>query len=254
MAVTPFITDAEATQKIQQSYSQLESRINDIESGGWNTLRYDIGKSWNAVGHSIWWQDGLAYPSTSTIAVGTQTLVKEKVTFTDYNKYAYSGRSLAGTSDSDTQSILQQKSVWVSADIWTFDSITNDFKLNRPIGTENDFLNNTGITTFYGALRLFHDRMKELNPNYLCICASPLQRDYSGYTSWSKNTLDHSLKDYTDALLWVANRLSWRFVDQFNYSGINIDNLGVNTRDGLHPNNIGYAKYAGLWINEFFKI
>lgn len=204
-----------------------------------------IGKSWGAIGTSIWAVDG-------TIT-GIQTLVKKIYSFTSYANYSYSGNSLSAAVIDTPTCILQpsKTATWTSKDIYTFDSITNDFKLNRPIGTTDDFLNNTGVATFYGALRVLHNTLKTLNPKYIMICSNALKRDNNGYTSWSTNTVGHTLTDYSIAIEWVANYLSWRFVNQFRDSGINNDNLLLYTNDGLHPNTAGYLRLSDLWAAQF---
>lgn len=217
-----------------------------------------INETWNAIGHSIWAVDGGVYsgasPEVGQTVIGTQTLVREKIKFSGYNNYGYSGHSLAGLTIRDTSSILNKTGTWVSGKIWSYDSITNDHKRNIPLGAESDFLNNTGKLTYYGALRELHEVIKALYPNYIMFCSSPLQKVNGIYTSFSANTEGHTMNDYIAALQFVRNRLGWRYVDQFCDSTFNMDNILENTYDGLHPNNSGYAKYAGIWISEFFKI
>lgn len=207
-----------------------------------------IGKSWGAIGHSIWWSDGTLD--------GIQTLVKRIFSFNAYANYAYSGNSLSSNSITDATCILNttKTNAWTLKDIFTYDSITNDFKLNRPIGTQDDFLNNTGVATYYGALRVLHEKLKSLNPEYIMIAGNALKRNKDNYTSWSANTVGHTLTDYSTALEWVCNRLSWRFINQFRDSGINDDNLTLFTSDSLHPTNKGYKIIADLWVAEFEKI
>tara|TARA_R100000306_G_C4376675_1_gene142228 strand:- start:658 stop:2250 length:1593 start_codon:yes stop_codon:yes gene_type:complete len=219
-------------------------------------IRFTPLKSWNAVGHSIWWQDGVVYNGTSDVAIGVQTHVRNAIPFSNYRNYGYSGHSLGGLTSGDTSSILKSSivSTWIDADIWTLDTITNDFKREIPLGSTSDFLNNTGKTTYYGALREFHEVVRALSPNCIIIASNALQRSTAGYSSFDANSLGHTLKDYEAALLYVCERLSWRFVDQFRNSGINIDNIAINTLDGLHPNDVGYSIYAGLWLSEFKKV
>jgi len=218
-----------------------------------------IHETWNAVGHSIWYQDGRPYTQgdIGAIAVGIQTHVRRRIFFDDYHNYSYSGNSLGKLNESDTNSILAHTSGWVAAKIWTYDSITNDFKRNIPIGTKDDFLNRTGALTYYGALRELHEIMTGFNKDYICICANALQRNNGGYDSFFVNTVGATLQDYEDALLWVRNRLSWRFVDQFRDSGIRVDNATVPSNllmDGLHPNDLGYQRIAPLWIREMLTL
>lgn len=87
----------------------------------------------------------------------------EKVVFWG-NLSWYYGYSLGGTTESDEKSIANAASTWTgeAGDVWTLDTITNDFKRNIPIGTIDDYTNNTGITTYYGALRVFKDKITEV--------------------------------------------------------------------------------------------
>lgn len=210
--------------------------------------------SWNAIGHSIWWQDGRFFSGGGGLAKGTQSFVKEAIKFSYYNNYGYSGYSLGGLTSIDTLSLLNEIDNWVTANVWTLDTITNDFKRNIPIGTTADFTGNTGKTTYYGALRELHEALLVFNPDYKMIAFNALHRDNAGYTSFSTNTEGHTITDYSDALEWVCADLGWSFINQRDDSGITPANLGTYTIDGLHPNNEGYALYPDLLINELLEI
>ena len=217
--------------------------------------KIEIKKTWNCVGHSIWEQDGQVYSSTTTTAIGIQTLVKRLFKFNGYNKYCYSGRSLGATASSgDTNSITNYFSAWTdtSAGFWTLDTITNDFKRNIPIGTITDYNNANGVTTYYGALRAFNDKVQSLTPGATIICFNALKRNNSGYTSTSTNTAGHTLLDYEKAIMAIASLNGWRFIDQFRQSEITDETLTITTLDGLHPNNFGYTLVAKPVIKEFW--
>ncbi len=216
-----------------------------------------INRNVNFVGHSIWWYDGQTLSASGfcggVTAKGYQTLIKQCFNFNSTN-YCYSGHSLGGTSASDSSSILNKASGWEgsSGDIWTLDTITNDFKRGIPIGTIADYTNATGITTYYGALRAFKDKVLSLSgTNAIVICANALRRNHSNYTSTSKNTVGHSLTDYEHALMDVAARNNWYFIDQYRLSGITDDTIDLTTIDGLHLNNFGYTLAVKPWIEQF---
>lgn len=258
----PFVPPAGVTKVALCSYSDTpiklflvggtEQKVKQSLLPTSSTGLKDTGLSWGAIGHSIWAVDGTT--SNGEFIVGFQTLIKKVFSFTDYANYAYSGRSLAGSDLSDTTSILEKSSVWTSKGVFSLDCITNDFKRDRPIGTTADFLTSTpNITTFYGALKVLHNRLKALNPNYSMVCSNAIKRntDNGVYTSWSSNSVGHTLSDYSVAMEWVARRLSWFFVDQFRDSGINDDNLSIYAGDGLHLINIGYKRAVSPWIPAF---
>ena len=216
-----------------------------------------INRNVNFVGMSIWWYDGEQLASGmggEETAVGYQTLLKEKFSFLSDTgtTYCYSGNSLGALNDEDASSICNKMSTWVSSSnaLWTLDTITNDFKHNIPIGTINDYNNNTGKTTYFGALRIFTDKIQELSgDDKVVIVSNSLRRNNSGYTSTSKNTAGHTLLDYEKALMEIAVKNKWWFVDQFRLSGVTDETISLTTIDGLHLNNLGYKLAVIPWMN-----
>lgn len=217
-----------------------------------------INRNVNFVGMSIWWYDGRTLGEGfggGVAAKGYQSRIKEQFAFRATNNYCYSGFSLGALSDDDTNSIMAAKAQsWTGAsgDIWTLDTVTNDFKRNIPIGTVSDFANATGITTYYGALRAFADKVKELSgENAVIVCSNALKRNNNGYTSTSENTAGATLLDYEYALMYVCVLNGWRFIDQYRLSGITDETLAITTLDGLHLNNFGYGIASKPWIEQF---
>lgn len=241
-----------------QNSANLTSTIDTIPQDDSSAVT-TINKNVNFVGMSIWWYDGRTLDSSGfcggVTAKGYQTLLKEQFTFSSAKNYCYSGYSLGATAASDAYSIMESAaSSWTGSagDIWTLDTITNDFKRNIPIGTFSNYENNTGNTTYYGALRAFKDRVNTLSGSTaIVICSNALRRNNSGYTSTSQNTAGHTLTDYEYALMNVAARNGWYFVDQFRLSGVTDDSIALTTLDGLHLNNFGYSLAAKPWIEQF---
>ncbi|GAA4137977.1 hypothetical protein GCM10022216_14640 [Sphingobacterium kyonggiense] len=201
-------------------------------------------------GHSIW-----ALPDNITLK-GNQFRIKEEVQFkADYN-YCWAGYSLARQTTTDENSLLDptRLATMPIGDIYTLDTMTNDFKRNIPIGDfKIDFIDassNPDVTKYYGALRAFYNKIYSLNPKALVIASNATHRN-NDYNSWTINTKGHTLADYTSALKNVCNYLSWKFIDQFSESGINMINLSQFTSDGLHLNNNGYLLTSPLWVSKF---
>lgn len=216
-----------------------------------------IDKNVNWVGMSIWWYDGKTLPSPAPgggeIAKGYQTLLKECFKFNSDKNYCYSGNSLGATSASDADCIMLKASEWTESEnaIWTLDTITNDFKRNIPIGDPLNYDENDGVTTYYGALRVFADKVKELSGDPIVIVSNALRRDNSGYTSTSTNSKGHTLEDYEAALAYAAVKNGWYFVDQFRLSALSDNVLGAATVDGLHLNNLGFRMAVMPWKAMF---
>lgn len=250
-AVTLGAADVGAATTAQ--FERLSEEIADLQKD-----RKSITRNVNFVGMSIWWYDGNTLADGfggGVVCRGYQTLLSEYFNFANKQNYCYSGFSLGATSESDTSSIMVSKSgAWTGTDgdIWTLDTITNDFKRNIPIGEITDYINATGVTTYYGALRAFADKVTELSgSDAIVICSNALRRKNSGYTSTSENTQGHTLLDYEYAIMNVAVRNNWYFIDQYRLSGITDDTIGLTTLDGLHLNNFGYTLAVKPWIEQF---
>lgn len=260
-------------EKTQFATAQVESiTIDEGEPASQSAFRKQhIGKNIVFLGHSIWRNDGytVTYANSGTFTtpfsgsfkgVGYQTLIQRVLEFDSATRLGpnggYSGYSLGGTSASDSKSVAwvaaQSNNGWTKVPnaIWTVDFITNDFKRNIPLGTLTDYKNNTGITTFYGAMRQLYEKIKYFSgTDVIIVFSNALPRNNSNYTSTSKNTVGCTLADYELAMLTVAAlNQNWHFVDQNRLSGITDANLPAVTADGLHLNNMGYTMAVRPWI------
>lgn len=215
-----------------------------------------IPKTIHTCGHSFWARDGGTYTQfgkTWTI-VGYQTIFKQVFTFDGFVNLPYDGHSLGAQSASDTNSIALKLSSWTggTGDLWTLDTITNDFKRNIPLGTLDDYNAATpSALTYYGALRIFRNKIVELSgTSLIAVVSNATHRNNSGYTSTSTNTAGCTLHDYSNALMCIAEIEGWYFVNVFDYGGIFDDNLAYTTTDGLHPTNLGYKVSVTPWIEQ----
>ena len=233
-----------------------------IKTVGTGVSKKKIAKNVNWVGMSIWWYDGRTLADVegrggNEIAKGYQTLLKNQYDFLSDKNYCYSGNSLGAASESATTCLMNNASSWTASEnaIWTLDTITNDFKLNVPIGTTDDYDNKTGLLTYYGALREFADKVKELSgDDAIVIASNALCRNNSGATSTSKNSKGHTLMDYEKALTYACMVNGWWYVDQYRLCGVNDNTLDFTTIDGLHLNNLGYRMAVVPWSNVFEMI
>lgn len=219
-----------------------------------------IERNINFVGMSIWWYDGKTLADGGSgigggeIAKGYQTLLKNVYRFLSDTgtKYCYSGSSLGATSEDDSGSICSKMDTWQPSEnaIWTLDTITNDFVRDIPLGEKTDYDNNTGKTTYYGALRVFADKISELSgEDKIVIVSNTCARN--GWTTETTNENGNTVVDFEKALMYAAVKNKWWFVDQFRLSGITSDTALFTTIDGTHLNNLGYEMAIVPWLNVF---
>lgn len=239
--------------------AKIKDTIRNITLNNEAAAANEIDRNVRFVGMSIWYYDGRQLADGfmgGVTAQGYQTNLRKIFKFRSDSgtTFCYDGGSLGAKSLSDGYSIMYHSSGWTSlADaIWTLDTITNDFKRDISIGTVTDYENATGILTYYGALRAFRDKVVSLSgASAIVICANALHRNNSGYTSTSQNANGDTLADFERALMTVAAKNGWYFVDQFRLSAIQDNSIDITTIDGLHLNNFGYTLAVKPWIEQF---
>lgn len=97
---------------------------------------------------------------------------------------------------------------------------------------------------------MFADKIQELSgDNKIVIVSNACRRNNDGYTSTSTNTVGATLISYEKALMEIAVKNKWWFVDQFRLCGVTDDTIEYTTIDGLHLNNLGYKLAVIPWIN-----
>lgn len=118
--------------------------------------------------------------------------------------------------------------------------------------------------TFYGALQIVCEGLKQKYPNAKIILFTPLKRYQTGLWGDNKNSIGKSMKDYTDAIKKISEYYGLYVVDVFEESGI--DPLNESDRNYFneeekttekfytHPNLLGHnviADYVTEKLIEF---
>lgn len=197
-----------------------------------------------SVGDSITWQDGNNYLNTDQKAIGYQTIVKEKLSFTDVANKSLAG---AGSAKTEKASVVYDNDFRdvKYADVITIFIGTNDFKLNVPLGKlsdkdSKDFNDETFYGSYQDLLRIFEEK----GSNASIYLITPLQRDNEGYDINSTNPAGHKLIDYVNAVKNIGELYDIPVIDLYSESELNIRTLDKYTLDGLHPNDEGYKVIA----------
>lgn len=130
---------------------------------------------------------------------------------------------------------------------------TNDFGHGvAPIGMRTD----TDPSTFYGALNDLYSYLIDTYPHAFIFVMTPLHRSHEEEASFNtKNPNSLPLSDYVRMIREIAERHSIPVLDLFRDSGIYPIVRKVRDAympDGLHPNDLGHYKLAGL-IEQFLK-
>jgi lysophospholipase L1-like esterase len=130
---------------------------------------------------------------------------------------------------------------------------TNDFGHGKaPIGEFND----TDPCTFYGALNTLYTYLITTYPHAFIFVMTPLHRSHEEEASFNtKNPDSLPLVEYVRIIRQMAERYSIPVLDLFEHSGIYPTVRPVRDAympDGLHPNDLGHVKLAGL-VEQFLR-
>lgn len=199
---------------------------------------------WCSLGTSISWlnENTASYPLTK----GYQTRVMEKLAFTNFTNKAVNG----GTLSSAISSV-------VLADYYTIEHGINDWGHSTPIGTIDDYINNTKNGTFAAIYRQLIDRIFARNKKARVILCTP--RKAYGYGTylpdhWYDPLNGIYLQEYADIIRQIAAYESFPVADFFAEAGgqRQLDNWSYDT--ALHPNDDGMQIMANILIQAFEKI
>ena len=203
-----------------------------------------IKARWCSLGTSISWlnENTASYPLTK----GYQTRVMEKLAFTNFSNKAVNG----GTISSAISSV-------VYADYYTIEHGINDWGHSTPVGTIDDYINNTKNGTFAAIYRQVIDRIFQRNAKARVILCTP--RKAYGFGTylpahWYDPLNGIYLEEYANIVRQIAAYESFPVADFFAECGgqRQLDNWSYDT--ALHPNDEGMQIMANVLIQAFEKI
>lgn len=210
---------------------------------------------WIAIGDSITYLNDHQNETGNRVTKGYMTRITEQLPYIHYINQGHNGWTAVRIA-SEIEKLGLEK-----ADIYSVFLGTNDWWRGGPLGSMNDYKNNTGIATVYGAFRIITDKLKALNPEAKIILITPMQRGDFVYINNAKNNAYGSYKDkngqwlsqFAAAVDSIAGYEHVKVVDLYNKSGINTKNI-VNfkrlkdTVSGQYKN-YPYPSFIGIPFN-----
>ncbi len=182
---------------------------------------------WVAIGDSITYLNEHLEESGNRITKGYMTRVVEKMPRIHYVNSGYNGWTSGGIADKIETLNLEK------ADLYSVFLGTNDWWQGRPIGTLEDYNNNTGSRTLFGAYRIILDKLKALNKSAKIILITPMQRGDFVYLADMKNNAYGSYKEkngqtleqFAAAIQAIGNAENLEVIDLYHASGMTLDNM-----------------------------
>lgn len=183
--------------------------------------------TWLAIGDSITYLNDHLDETGNRLTKGYMTLLTEKFPHIQYINQGHNGWTSVNIAEKIETLGL------VKADVYTIFLGTNDWWQGMPIGTLDDYRNNTGIATVSGAFRIITNKLKQLNKKARIILITPLQRgdfvylndyDNNAFGSYRQKHGQH-LEQFANAILAIGEYEKIPVIDLYHDSGINQENM-----------------------------
>jgi lysophospholipase L1-like esterase len=211
--------------------------------------------TWVALGDSITYLNDHQNETGNRITTGYMTLVTEKLKNIQYINKGYNGWTATKIA-TDIEKLGIQK-----ADIYTVFLGTNDWWGAKPLGTFDDYKNNTGTKTVNGSFRVIVDKLRKLNDQASIVLITPMQRVDFVYINDAKNNAwgsykekgGQQLEDFANAIIEIGKYENIKVVDLFHEEGMGHAQLVKfkrlkNPVDGAYKN-FKYPDFIGIPFN-----
>jgi lysophospholipase L1-like esterase len=181
--------------------------------------------TWVAIGDSITYLNEHQDETGNRITKGYLTRVTERLPEVKYVNKGYNGWTALRIAE-EIKSLELTK-----ADAYSVFLGTNDWWHGKPLGTFDDYQNDTGNQTFFGAYRTIINTLKVFNPNARIILITPMQRGDFVYIADMKNNAygsykekaGQSLAQFADAVVTISKHEEIDVVDLFHATELAVD-------------------------------
>ncbi len=211
--------------------------------------------TWVALGDSITYLNDHQNETGNRITKGYMTMVTEKLKNIQYINKGYNGWTATKIA-TDIEKLGIQK-----ADIYTVFLGTNDWWGAKPLGTIDDYKNNTGTKTVNGSFRVIVDKLRSLNDQASIVLITPMQRVDFVYINDAKNNAwgsykekgGQQLENFANAIVEIGKYEHIKVVDLFHEEGMELAQLVKfkrlkNPVDGAYKN-FKYPDFIGIPFN-----
>jgi lysophospholipase L1-like esterase len=183
--------------------------------------------TWTAIGDSITYLNEHADETDSRITKGYMTLVAGRLPNIHYKNQGHNGWTSGGIAK-EFDHLNVEKS-----DVYSVFLGTNDWWQGRPLGSMNDYKNNTGNETVNGSFRIIIDKLRALNANAHIIMITPMQRvDFVSLgdmknNAWGsyKEKNGQSLEQFAKAIDSIGRYENFDVIDLYHTKGLDHKHL-----------------------------
>lgn len=178
--------------------------------------------TWVALGDSITYLNDHPDETGNRISKGYLTLVTEKFPEIEAINKGFNGwTAVKIATEFDKLEIPR-------ADVYSVFLGTNDWWGGKSLGTFDDYQNNTGTETVYGAFKVIINNLRSLNPEAKIILITPMQRvDFVYINNYKNNAFGsyrekggQDLESFAEAIVSIGNHEGFPVVDLYHQKGM----------------------------------
>jgi len=199
---------------------------------------------WTAIGDSITYLNNHLNETGNRTQKGYLDMVKERLPNISYINQGHNGWTAVGIAKAIDKLGIQQ------SDLYSIFLGTNDWWAGIPVGSINDYINNTGTATTRGAYRKIVDKIRSINPNAKIVVITPMQRNDFVYIADAKNNAYGSYKEkngqslemFAKAIAEIGKYENFAVIDLYHNKKLALEKL-VKFKRLKNPSTGQYQNY-----------
>ncbi|GGH19701.1 SGNH/GDSL hydrolase family protein [Pedobacter zeae] len=173
---------------------------------------------WTAIGDSITYLNNHLNETGNRVKRGYLDRVKDRLPNISYINQGHNGWTTVGIAKEINKLGI------VQSNLYSVFLGTNDWWAGIPVGSLNDYINNTGTGTTCGAYRIIIDKIRSLNPNAKIVVITPIQRNDFVYIADANNNAfgsyqaknGQTLEMFANAIIEIAKHENFPVLDLYH--------------------------------------
>lgn len=199
---------------------------------------------WTAIGDSITYLNNHLNETGNRVKRGYLDRVKDQLPNINYINQGHNGWTTVGIAKE-----IEKLGI-VQSDLYSIFLGTNDWWSGIPVGSINDYLNNTGTGTTCGAYRIIVNKIRNLNPNAKIVIITPMQRNDFVYVADANNNAfgsykaknGQTLEMFANAIIEIGKHENFSVVDLYHNQKLKLEKA-VRFKRLKNPSTGGYQNY-----------
>jgi len=180
---------------------------------------------WTAIGDSITYLNNHLKETGNRVQKGYLDRVKDRLPNINYINQGHNGWTTVGIAKE-----IYKLGI-VQSDLYSVFLGTNDWWSGIPVGSINDYINNTGTGTTCGAYRIIIDKIRSLNPNAKIVIITPMQRNDFVYVADANNNAfgsykaknGQTLEMFANAIAEIGKHENFPVVDLYHNQKLKVE-------------------------------